>query len=129
MFSGHTLEDVKKKLEAVNVTVFVAGAGSAFRGALEGYLSDSDRLSLMQSRAFLQMLADTSGGEAWFPNVTQGFPDAVAGMMQNLECQYRLVYESPIRQSGKFQKIKVEAFQIINDKRTDFKVRVRSGWR
>jgi hypothetical protein len=31
--------------------------------------------------------------------------------------------------SGKFQKIKVEAFRVVNDKREDFRVLVRQGWR
>lgn len=128
-FSEHTLDDVKKKLEAVNVVVFVAGAGSAFRGAYEGYLGTSARMSMLQSQAFLQMLAEKSGGFAWFPNQLSAFPDVIQGAMQSVETQYRLVYQSPLRVSGKVHKIKVEAFRIVNDKREDFKVLVRSGWR
>jgi VWFA-related protein len=128
-FSEHTLNDVKKKLEAVNVVVFVAGAGSAFRGAYEGYLNDIDRMSLLQSRAFLQMLADSSGGFAWFPNQSVAIPDVIEGTMQSIACQYKIVYQSPPRVDGKFHKIKVEAFRFLDDKREDFKVLVRSGWR
>ena len=106
-FSEHTLDDVKKKLEAVNVVVFVAGAGSAFRGAYEGYLNDSARMSLLQARAFLQMLADSSGGFAWFPNQSPAIPDVIQGTMQSIECKYKLVYQSPPRVDGKFHKIKV----------------------
>ena len=49
--------------------------------------------------------------------------------MQTLAHQYRLVYESRIPDDGKFHKIKLEAFQVIEDQRNDFRVRVRDGWR
>lgn len=126
-FSEHNLDDVKKKIESVNVVVFVAGAGSVFRGAYD--LNPGARLTLFQAQAFLQMIANSSGGFAWFPNHVNAFPDVIHGTMQSIECQYRLVYQSPLRLDGKFHKIKVEAFRIVNDKREDFKVLVRSGWR
>ncbi len=55
------------------------------------------------------------------------FPDVMKGIVQNLECQYRLDYESRVSADRKLHKIKVGAFQIIDDKRQDFKVRVREG--
>ena len=128
-FSEHSLDDVKKKVEAENVTIFVAGAGSAFRTSYDAYLDSSSRMSLLQAQAFLRMLADKSGGFAWFPNHPNGFPDVMKGIMQSIATQYRLVYDAPTRGSGKFHKIKVEAFRIVNDKREDFKVLVREGWR
>ncbi|HVW85259.1 MAG TPA: hypothetical protein VHB50_11290 [Bryobacteraceae bacterium] len=127
--SEHTMNDVKKKLEAVNVVVFVAGAGSAFRGAMESYLNSSARMTLLQARAFLKMLADSSGGFSWFPMMPNGFPDVIEGIMQSVASQYRLVCQLPLDVTGKFHKIKVEAFRIVDDKREDFKVLVRSGWR
>jgi hypothetical protein len=51
------------------------------------------------------------------------------GIMQSLASQYRLVYESTIPRDGRFHKIKVEAFQVANDRREDFRVRAREGWR
>lgn len=57
------------------------------------------------------------------------FPDVIQGTMQSIETQYRLVYQNLIRPGGKFDKIKIEAFRIVNDKREDYKVLVRSGWR
>jgi VWFA-related protein len=128
-FSEHTLDDVKKKIEATDVVVFAAGAGAQFRGAYEAYPGEGVRMSLLQAQSFLRMPADSSGGFAWFPNHFDAFPDVIRGAMQSIECQYRLVYQSPLRLSGKFQKIRVEALRIVNDKREDFKVLVRSGWR
>lgn len=128
-FSEHTLDDVKKKLEADNVTIFVVGVGSAFRTTLDSYLDTSGRMTLVQAQAFLRMLADKSGGFAWFPNHVAAFPEVMEGIMQSIATQYRLVYDTTARGSGKFHKIKVEAFRVVNDKREDFKVLVREGWR
>lgn len=128
-FSEHNLDYVKKKLESENITVFIAGVGSAFRGAYDAYLDASSRMRLLQAQAFLRMLADKSGGFAWFPNQYNAFPDVMRGIMQSVSTQYRLVYDTPARGSGKFHKIRVEAFRLVNDKREDFKVLVREGWR
>ncbi len=128
-FSEHQLDDVKKKLEESNVTVFVAGTGSALRTSYDLYLGTSARMGLLQAQAFLQMLAKKSGGFAWFPNHFNAFPDVLEGIMQSIATQYRLVYDTPARGSGKFHKIKAEAFRIVDDKREDFKVLVREGWR
>ena len=128
-FSEHGLGQVQKKAEAENVTVFVAGLGSLFRGVYDPYLDSSARMSLIQAQAFLQMLATKTGGFAWFPNQFNAFPDVMQGIMQSIAMQYRLVYDAPPNGSGKFHKIKVEAFRIVDDKREDFKVLVREGWR
>lgn len=128
-FSEYGLGQVQKKAEAVNVTIFVAGLGSLFRGVYDPYLDSSARMSLLQAQAFLQMLANKTGGFAWFPNQFSAFPDVMQGIMQSVATQYRLVYDVPLNGSGKFHKIKVEAFSVVNDKREDFKVLVREGWR
>ena len=51
------------------------------------------------------------------------------GIMQNLANQYRLVYSLQGPDDGKLHQIKVDAFQVVNDRRHEFKVRVRKGWR
>jgi hypothetical protein len=51
------------------------------------------------------------------------------GIFQSLDSQYRLVYQPNIVRDGKLHKVEVEAFTITDDKRHDFKVRVREGWR
>ena len=128
-FSEHNLNQVQKKAEAENVTIFAAGLGSLFRGTYDAYMDDSARMSLLQAQAFLQMLVGKTGGFAWFPNQFSAFPDVMEGIMQSIATQYRLVYDAPPRVPGKFQKIKVEAFRVVNDKRETFKVLVREGWR
>lgn len=128
-FSQHSLDDVQKRIEADNVTVFAAGLGSMLRGSYSPYMSSSGQLDLMQAQAFLQMLAKKSGGFSWFPNMPNTFHDVTEGIIQSVATQYRIVYDTKIKGSGKFRKIKVEAFQVADDKRTNFKVLVREGWR
>jgi VWFA-related protein len=128
-FSEHTLDDVKEKLESVNVVVYCVGAGSGLRGPYEPYLSNSARMNLVQAQAFLNMLADKSGGQAWFPRFEAAFPDVLKGIMQMIQSQYRLVYTPQVSHDGELHEIKVEAFTVQNDQRQDFKVRVRDGWR
>ncbi len=128
-FSERSLDQVREKAESENITIFAAGLGSLFRGSYDPYLDASARMRLMQAQAFLQMLAKKSGGFAWFPNHFNAFPDVMQGIMQSVATQYRLAYDPPARNSKKFQKIKVEAFRVVNDKRENFKVLVREGWR
>lgn len=128
-FSEHTLDDVKKKIEAENITVFGAGLGSMLRGMYDPYLSSSDQLQLVQAQSLLRMLASKSGGFAWFPAMSNAFHDVMEGIMQSIATQYRIVYDSKIKGNGKFKKIKLEAFRVVNDKRENFKVLVREGWR
>ena len=128
-FSARSLGDVEKRLESANVTVYSLGTGSALRTYYSPYLDMSDEMDLLQARAFLTMLADKSGGDAWFPNFETAFHDAMEGVMQDMATQYKLVVKGAIPADGRFHKIKVEAFTVTNDKRKDFKVRVREGFR
>jgi VWFA-related protein len=127
--SAHTLDDVQKKVEAVNVTVFGIGAGSLLRGQYDAYLDAGSRLELFQSEAFLNMLARKSGGQAFFPRFESAYGDVTRTLALILEHQYRLVYDSLLPPDGKFHRLKLEAFQLIGDKRRDYTVRIREGWR
>ena len=128
-FSEHTLEDVQKDVESSNVIIYALGAGSLLRGQYNEYLSTSDTMDLLQTEAFLKMLASKSGGQAWFPRFAQAFPDDMQAVMHMLNHQYKMEYESTVPADGKFHKIKVEAFRLVGDERTDFHVRIREGWR
>lgn len=126
---SRTLDDVQKKMEAANVTVFALGAGSLLRGQYDPYLGTGARMELVQAEAFLNMLAKKSGGQAFFPRFETAYRDIVKGVMATLQFQYRLLYESRVRPDNRFHRLKLEAFQVIDDKRRDFSVRVREGWR
>lgn len=125
--STHTLNDLRKQVRASNIMIFGVGTGSAFRGRYSAYLSSHHRMTLLQAENFLRMIADESGGEAWFPKFEQAFPEIVAGIMQVLDLQYRLVFLPHARADGKFHSFKVEAFHIVNGKRENFKTFARSG--
>jgi hypothetical protein len=75
------------------------------------------------------MLADKSGGFARFPNDVAAFTSLMREVMKSITMQYRIVYDTKARGSGKPSKLKVEAFSVVNYKRDDLNVRVREGWR
>jgi len=127
--SGHTLTDVQKKVEATDVVVFGIGAGSMLRGQYDAYLSTGARMQLTQAEAFFQMLAKKSGGQAFFPRFETAYRDVMRAVHTMLQHQYRIIYESRLRPDNKFHRVKLEAFQMVDDKRKDFTVRVREGWR
>jgi len=127
--SARTLSEVQKKMESVNVTAFAAGAGSSLRGMYEPYLGSAARLDLTQAEAFLNMLARKSGGQAWFPKFETAYRDITRAVFLTLQNQYRLVYQTSLPRDRKFHRLRVEAFQITDDQRKDFRVRVREGWR
>ncbi len=127
--SRHTLGEVQKKVEGAEVTIFAAAAGTLLRGQYDPYLSGSQRMELMQAEAFLNMLAKKTGGQAFFPRFETAYRDIMRTVVLMLEQQYRIVYESQVRRDGKFHRLKLEAFQVVGDKRRDYTVRVREGWR
>ena len=127
--SEHTLDEVRQKIEAENVTVFAAGLSSVLQTMLDPYLESPGRLTLIHARSFLKMLADKSGGFARFPNDVNAFSFLMREVMKSIMMQYRIVYDTKARGSGKLSKLKVEAFSVVNYKRDDFNVRVREGWR
>ncbi len=128
-FSARPLNEVKRIAERANVTIYCVGAGSLLRGRYEASLTTMARMELTQAEAFFRMLAQKTGGEAWFPRFEAAFLNVMEGIMQTLAHQYRIVYDSQIPDDGEFHRIELEAFQVIEDKREDFKVRVREGWR
>lgn len=128
-FGKHTLDEVRNALRANNVTVYCVGAGSLLRGKYQHQLGNAGRMELIRAETFMRMLSDESGGEAWFPKFESAFAPVMQGIMQSIDSQYRLVYTPQVPANQKFHKITVEAFRVVNDKRENFKVRARAGWR
>jgi VWFA-related protein len=126
---SRNLSEVQHKMEATNATVFALGAGTLLRGQYEPYLGAAARLDLVQAEAFLNMLANKSGGKAFFPRFPAAYRNIAQGIFAMLQLQYRILYQSGVRPDRKFHRLKLEAFQIVNDRRKDFTVRVREGWR
>ena len=128
-FSAASLDAIEKSMGATDVSIYCLGTGSALRTTYAPYLDISSEMDLLQARAFLTMLSEKSGGDAWFPDFETVFHDAMEGVMQDLATQYKLVVKGAIPSDGRLHKIKVEAFTITNEKRKNFKVRVREGVR
>ena len=128
-FSAASLDAIEKSMGATDVSIYCLGTGSALRTIYAPYLDTSSEMDLLQARAFLTMLSEKSGGDTWFPDFETVFHGAMEGMMQDLATQYKLLVKGAIPSDGRLHKIKVEAFTITNDKRKNFKVRVREGVR
>lgn len=128
-FSAHTMDDVFKKVQSTDVVIYCVAPGTILRGAYEHRLSNTGRMRLLTAQNFLNSIANKSGGEAWFPRFQAAFTDVMRGVFQDVDSQYRMVYSPEIPADGKLHKIKVEASRVVNDKRQNFKVRVREGWR
>lgn len=125
--SGYTLEDVKRKIEAENVTVFAIGTGSLFADSYSAALGSAAASHLAGARSFLEMLAMKSGGGAWFPNQTAEVPSALNDILGRIAAQYCLVYEPPRLPAGKFESVKVEV--AAQDGQANLTVLAREGWR
>ena len=106
-FSERTLDDVRKKLQSVDVTVYAVGAGSELRGRYEPYLGSGTQMRLRQAQAFFQMLADESGGEAWFPRFESAFPDACAGSCRILHSSIAWFIRHKSRQMESYTRSKL----------------------
>jgi VWFA-related protein len=120
-YSERSLGDVQKELESSDVTIYAIGTGLLLRQQYEPYTFPGLRMNEMQARGVLEMLAEDSGGKAWFPSSESGFADAMRGVFADMAAQYRLVYNGEIPPGGKLHKIKIEVL--------DYDVRVRKGWR
>lgn len=128
-FSAHTMDDVYRKVQSTDVVIYCVAPGTLLRGSYEHRLSTTNRMRLLGAQNFLNSIAKKSGGEAWFPRFQVAYREIMTGVFQDIDFQYRMVYSPQIPADGKLHKIKVEAFRVVNDKRQNFKVRVREGWR
>jgi VWFA-related protein len=127
--SARTLDEVRKKIESTDTVVYAIAAGSLLRGQYDPYLGSAARLDLYRADGFLKMLADKSGGQAFFPRFETAYSDVAKSVLSILAHQYRVVYQPDPSAGEKYRKIKVEAFTIADDKRRDYSVRAREGWR
>jgi hypothetical protein len=65
------------------------------RGTAKGRFPQAPR-----SGSWPRSRAGKTGGLAWFPRMTNAFPDVMQGIMQSIGTQYRLVYETRVRGFG-----------------------------
>jgi len=128
-FSEHHLDDLKRKIDAENITIFAVAPPSALRAGYDQWASLSSRMNLLPAGGLLRALANRSGGFAWLPSNVSTSSDVIQGILQSIATQYRLVYNTDAHGSWRFSRVRVEAFRLTGDRREDFKVLVRQGWR
>jgi Ca-activated chloride channel family protein len=124
--SYYKLSELQKLLRQNDVQIFVVGLVSILpkgQGIIRKSAHD-------QALAMLNMIAQETGGHAFYPKNVKDLQDAVAAITRELRTQYVIGYQSsnPAR-DGKFRKVQVKLNEAAREggaaKRT---VRVRSGY-
>ena len=128
-FSRHTFGELQQRLEATNVQVYGFATGSDLRREPSRFAETSQPSDLRDGEMLVRMLAGRSGGKWFCPGCEADFVDSMRETMETLDRQYTLEYQRPAAAEPGFQKLKVEAFRLVDDVRTDFRVRARDGWR
>jgi Ca-activated chloride channel family protein len=112
--SAITLGELLQTVRSSAVTIYPIG----FMGS---FPSGSTRM--LQSRAFLQQMADITGGQLFTPATSKDLPGIYAKILDELSAQYVIGFVSDNqRRDGKFRKLKVDV------RRDGLKVRHRTGY-
>jgi VWFA-related protein len=127
-FSRYTVGELQRKVETTNTLIYGIATGSDLRQERPPYGQTAEPLDLRKGKMLVEMLARRSGGKFYCPSCEADYADSMRDVMETLDRQYTVVYERPVARKAGFRKLKVEAFEIIDDIRRDFKVRVRDGW-
>jgi VWFA-related protein len=128
-FSRHTFGELQRKIESSNVQVYAIATGSDLRREPLWRQPTPQPPDLRGGETFVHMLARRSGGRSFCPDCEAGFADSMRDTMETIERQYTIEYRRPAPSPPGFQKLKVDAFVIVDDIRTDYQVRAREGWR
>jgi VWFA-related protein len=128
-FSRHTFGELQRKVEASNVQVYAIATGSDLRQLSEYPVGTPAPADQQQGDMLIRMLAERSGGKWFCPSCEADYADSMRETMDTLDRQYTVEYLRPARPTVGFHKLKIQAFEISNDTRTDFTVRARPGWR
>ena len=111
--SSLNLDEVLRLIRSGSVSVY----SIAFLG---GFRPGSP--SALKSRAFLQQVADMTGGQVYTPQGSADLAGIYRKILEELEAQYVLGFSSAGASDGKFHKLRV------NVKRSGLKVRHRPGY-
>lgn len=103
-FSASSLDDVRKRLQSTDVTVFSVGL------AEEEYVrSGGSSIAYLQGRTSLQSFSDLTGGVAYFPRFPAELPDIFRGVAGFLRSEYTLQFVPPPElRDGKPHRITVQ---------------------
>jgi VWFA-related protein len=129
VFSRRTFGELQRKVEAANIQVYGFASGSDLRRWPGHPAKTPERPDLRQGETLLRMLAEQSGGKWYCPTCEADYAESMRDTMETLDRQYTVEYRRPGQPEPGFRKLRVEAFELINDSRRDFKVHARPGWR
>jgi Ca-activated chloride channel family protein len=109
--SALSFSDTVDLLKASNVTVYAIG------------LIENTGSARAQMQMTLRQLAETTGGQAFFPNSMKDVEGAYDRVLAEINGQYHLGYQSTNRQAdGAWRKVEIKV------KRPDLRVRSRKGY-
>ncbi len=128
-FSHYTFGELQREVEASNVQVYGFATGSDLRGWPGHPGKTPEPIDLRQGEMLIRMLAERSGGKWFCPTCEADYADSMRDTMSTLDRQYTVEYRRSTPPEPGFLKLRVEAFEVIDDVRKDFQVRAREGWR
>ena len=93
--TGGKQKELLRELEASGVAFYAVSMGQSTRNRMDPYLSESDHARFFQADHRLRLLAEHSGGVAFFPRSTPELPKTLQIVRQYLEHQYLVAYRPP----------------------------------
>lgn len=117
-FSKNTYDSVLKQVQNSGITIFSVGVGQQLRLRLDPYLDSLTRLDFLMADNRLRVLADLTGGRAYFPRFAAEMREIFEDISQQLRNQYSLGYVSTDqKRDGQFRKIEIKVKKTaINEK-------------
>jgi VWFA-related protein len=128
-FSRHTFGELAHKVQTANIQVYGFATGSDLRRGSDDKVWTPDLPDLRQGEMLIRMLAEQSGGRWFCPSCEADYADSMRETMRTLDRQYTVTYQRPAPLEPGFHKLKVEAFDVVDDVRRNYRVRAREGWR
>ncbi len=130
-FSKANLGKLLKRVKNTNVTIYAVGLGGNFLARNDFQIPGTVRLDFQQAEAILKAITKSTGGAAYFPRFTTGYPKIFKNISTLVRSRYSLSYiSSNTQENKKFRKlrIKVEVDVDGNGKPDKLKVLHKEGY-